>query len=193
MGAFAHAGSGDVPSVPDRADATTAAPFESAVVAMFNDHYPRLYRFLDRLTGDPDLASDLAQDAFVRLSRRGTMPDSPAAWLITVAMNLLRNARTSHARRRRLLTLSRGAAAHSDPAPPADATVLADEARVRVRAALDRLPERQQRLLLLRAEGYSYREIAFALALDEGSVGTLYARAQRAFRDFYGVTGNAPR
>jgi len=40
-------------------------------------------------------------------------------------------------------------------------------------------------MLLLRAEGYSYREIASALQLNEPSVGTLLARAKRAFREAY--------
>jgi RNA polymerase sigma-70 factor (ECF subfamily) len=39
--------------------------------------------------------------------------------------------------------------------------------------------------LLLRAEGYSYKEIAEALMIQEASVGTLLARAKRAFRELY--------
>ena len=55
----------------------------------------------------------------------------------------------------------------------------------RVRAALGGMPERERQMLLLRAEGYSYREIADALHLQEASVGTLLARAKRAFREIY--------
>ncbi len=55
-----------------------------------------------------------------------------------------------------------------------------------MRAAIDRLPERERRLLLLRAEGYSYRDMAAALDLNEASVGTLLARARQAFRECYG-------
>jgi RNA polymerase sigma factor (sigma-70 family) len=58
-----------------------------------------------------------------------------------------------------------------------------------VRAAIDRLPERERRMLLLRAEGYSYRDIAAALDLNEASVGVLLARARRAFREAYGGGG----
>jgi DNA-directed RNA polymerase specialized sigma24 family protein len=54
-----------------------------------------------------------------------------------------------------------------------------------VRRALDRLPERDRELLLLRAEGFSYRDIAQALALNETSIGTLIARAKLAFRRNY--------
>jgi RNA polymerase sigma factor (sigma-70 family) len=57
-----------------------------------------------------------------------------------------------------------------------------------VRAALRELSPRDQEMLLLRAEGYSYREIASALGLNEPSVGTLLARAKRAFRQAYKKT-----
>jgi RNA polymerase sigma-70 factor, ECF subfamily len=50
-----------------------------------------------------------------------------------------------------------------------------------VRAAIAELPERQGRLLLLRYAGLSYVEIASALEVAPGSVGTLLARAERAF------------
>ena len=46
---------------------------------------------------------------------------------------------------------------------------------------------------LLQAEGYSYRDIAAALELNEGSVGTLLARARRAFLAAYGRESDASR
>ncbi|MBA3258421.1 MAG: hypothetical protein H0T68_03010, partial [Gemmatimonadales bacterium] len=46
-------------------------------------------------------------------------------------------------------------------------------------------------LLLLHTEGYSYRDLAVALGLNEASVGTLLARARRAFRRCYGETSDA--
>ena len=159
-----------------------ASSFEAAFAALFDAHFRRLFRYLDRLSGEPDLAADLAQEAYIRLYRRGAMPDVPQAWLVTVALNLFRNARASRNRRRTLLGVVRGELAQADPAPAPDAALLASEQRSAVRAALDRLPERERRLLLLRAEGYSYRELAAALRLNEASVGVLLARARRAFR-----------
>lgn len=144
-----------------------------------------MYRYLDRLTGDPDLAADLAQDTFIRLYRRGALPDQPRPWLITVALNLFRNARAMRGRRLRLLTVDRGTWSHSDPAMPSDQVEESAETRRRVRAALDRLSERERHLLLLRAEGYSYRELATALELNEASVGVMLARARSAFRGIY--------
>jgi len=140
------------------------------------------------------LAADLAQETFVRLHRRGALPDAPAAWLISVAMNLLRNAKSTERRRLRLLTPARGEHVHSDPPPAPDQAMRSagGDVQQRVRRALDGMPEREKRMLLLRGEGYSYRDIATALELNEASVGVLLARAKRVFRDLYGDSRDAP-
>ena len=160
-------------------------PFQDRVVELFHAHFHRLVRYLDRLSGDPELAADLAQEAFIKLHQRGSIPDRPEAWLITVAMNLFRNARSTSARRRRLLTPARSEAALGDPMPtPIQCAEAADE-RDRVRGAIDRLGERDRQILLLHAEGYGYRDLAQALDLHEASIGTFLARAKRAFRAEY--------
>ena len=160
-------------------------PFHDSVVALFEANFPRLFRYLDRLSGEPELAADLAQEAFVKLYGRGSLPDQPEAWLVTVALNLFRNVKSTRARRHRLLTIARAESVLSDPPPLPGQAAEATELRVRVRTAIDQLSERDQRLLLLRAEGYSYRDIATALDLNEASIGTLLARAKRAFSDVY--------
>ncbi|HSM36445.1 MAG TPA: sigma-70 family RNA polymerase sigma factor [Longimicrobiales bacterium] len=164
---------------------------DSAFEALFNTHQPRVLSYLHRLSGDPELAADVTQEAFVRLYRRGDPPDDPGAWLITVATNLFRNARAKRSRRLRLLTPERGARATGDCAAPPDAGVVSPRRRLAVRAALDALPERDRALLLLCAEGYRYREIATALSLKETSVGTLLARAKRAFQSAFGEAQRA--
>ncbi len=54
-----------------------------------------------------------------------------------------------------------------------------------VRRALAGLPERDRQLLLMRGEGFSYREIGDAVGVKHTSVGTLLARAQQRFVDSY--------
>jgi RNA polymerase sigma-70 factor (ECF subfamily) len=159
--------------------------FHDDFVELFNGHFERLFRYLDRLSGDPDLAADIAQESFMKLHQRGSLPDAPGAWLITVAMNLFRNAYATHERRSRLLKVVPEAAMYADRSVSPDR---GDESRAlaaRVRRALDGIPERERQMLLLRAEGFSYREIAEALNLQESSVGTMLARAKRAFKELY--------
>lgn len=165
--------------------------FDKHFAHLFAVHSPRLLRYFSRITGDTQLAADLAQEAFVRLYRRGALPENPEAWLLVVAMNLFRNDAKTRSRRLRLLTPARARAVHADAAADPAAVASPDE-RARVRRALERLPKRDAQLVLLQAEGYHYRELALALGLNEASVGKLLARAKQAFRAAYESEHDAP-
>jgi RNA polymerase sigma-70 factor (ECF subfamily) len=173
-----------------RSDAETR--FETLLARLYHERFASLFRYLDRRTGDAQLAADTAQEAFVRLFQRGAMPEEPAAWLVTVAHNLLRDDRRRVGRRLRLLESSPadvpGPTAAPDPSDQADA----EERRHQVRAALSRLSSRDGDALLLRHAGYSYREIAVALQLTETSVGTILLRAGAGFRKAYEEMHGAP-
>lgn len=164
------------------------ASFDTQFATLYGAHAESLQRLLTRLADDADVAADLAQDAFIRLYRRGSAPAAPGAWLVSVALNLFRNHVATHRRRERLLGAADEPAVRQDAPPHADASLLSSEDRQRVRRAIDSLPERDRMLLLLRAEDYSYRDCASALNLSAASVGVMLARAKRAFRDAYGGT-----
>jgi RNA polymerase sigma-70 factor, ECF subfamily len=166
--------------------------FHGQFVEVFRAQFPSVFRYLNRLTGDADLASDIAQDAFVRLYRRGEMPDHPDRWLLTVAVNLFRNDHAKMRRRRMLLTVNRAEGAMSDATATPEQASRAEHHRLRARQALERIPEREREMLLLRAEGFSYREIADALNLNAASVGTLLARAKTTFLEAYEGPPDAP-
>jgi RNA polymerase sigma-70 factor (ECF subfamily) len=165
--------------------------FERLVRRLFDAHFGSLFRYLARLSGDPETAADIAQEAFVRLFERGTVPDDPRAWLAAVASNLHRDDRRRTQRRARLLEVgSHELDAH--PSPPApDVAAVREEERAMVRATLDRLPPRDREMLLLRHEGFSYREIAQVVGVAETSVGTLLIRATSAFRTAFTEGGGA--
>jgi RNA polymerase sigma factor (sigma-70 family) len=151
---------------------------------VFRAHYPRLVGLARRVLGDVDEAEDAAQEALLALRtdpvvERGD--DDIAAWLSRVvtngSLNRLRSRRRADVRAEVAAARDLRAAAGG----PDEAVVDADE-RARVRATLAVLPERQATVLLLRHAGHSYREIATALGVAEGSVGVLLARGERAFR-----------
>jgi RNA polymerase sigma-70 factor (ECF subfamily) len=158
--------------------------FSDLLAEVHASHSVSIFRFLNRLSGDPDLAADLAQEAFVRLYRRGSLPDKPDRWLVTVALNLFRNERSKERRQRGLRAAFPGDLTPGAIPSPAERAESGGR-RAEVRGALDRLPPRDRELLLLRAEGYSYRDLADVLGLNEASVGTLLARAKRAFETAY--------
>lgn len=152
---------------------------------IFAEEFESLFRYLCRLTGDPALAADTAQEAFVRLYQRGERPRETRAWLAAVSNNLVRDEYRRTTRRRNLREANPTMFVYAEPDPAPDEELVLRERRRRVRQALDRLPDRYRRALLLRQEGYSYREIASALDYRASGVGKLIVRATRAFRTAY--------
>lgn len=72
--------------------------------ALHDEHGPDLWRYVVRLTGDRQLASDVVQEALLRAWQRpGKLAEghtSPRAWLFTVARNLvIDNRRSARSRR----------------------------------------------------------------------------------------------
>jgi len=111
-------------------------------------------------------------------------PRNPRPWLFAVALNLVRDDGRRSVRQERHLALLKGESSGAT-APPPDAVVEEDEQRTQVRAALDALTEQDRAALLLKAEGLNYDEIAAALGLAKGSIGTTLARARRRLVEAY--------
>jgi len=145
--------------------------------ALFDTAYPPLFRYCNRLMGDPDQAEDLAQEAFYRLLDRGVTGTESGlrSWLFRVATNLARDQSRTRETRRRILSV----VPPPEPLPGPDQEVIRTENVRRVRGALGALPERDRQMLLLREEGFSYQEIADVAGVSHRSVGTILARAFR--------------
>ncbi|MGH7570536.1 MAG: RNA polymerase sigma factor [Gemmatimonadota bacterium] len=152
---------------------------------IFTEEFEGLFRYLNRLTGDPALAKDIAQEAFVRLYQRGEWPRDRRAWLAAVSNNLVRDEHRKRSRRRSLHESQPTLFMYAEPEPAPDEELVIRERRRRVRGALDRLPHRYRQALLMRYEGHSYQEIASALDYRASGVGKLIVRATRAFRTAY--------
>jgi len=161
---------------------------EAAFELLFGRYYRRIYGLLYRLAGDE--ADDLAQEVFLRLYRRPPRAQGTdlGAWLYRVATNLGYNAIRARRRRRDyrdLLGETTAGAGWGSAQPEPEAWAARAEEQRRVRAALGHLKKRQAALLALRYSGLSYREVADVLGISPGSVGTLLARAERAFEVAY--------
>jgi RNA polymerase sigma-70 factor (ECF subfamily) len=147
--------------------------------ALFDAVYPALFRYCNRMTGDPDQAEDLAQEAFFRLLDRGAMGTEAGlrAWLFRVATNLARDRSRTRENRRRILS----GVPPPDSVPGPEREMDRAEDVEKVREALGVLSQRDREMLLLRQEGFSYREIAEVVAVSHRSVGTILARALKRF------------
>jgi RNA polymerase sigma factor (sigma-70 family) len=146
---------------------------------VFRTAYPRVVAVAARVLGSRDEAEDVAQEVFLTFARSSVPAGEAVRWLTVgaahTALNHLRSGRRRAAREK---AAENGGVVGPDVA---DAVVALDERR-RVRAALTRLPHRQAVALVLRHSGLSYAEVAAALDLSPGSVGTTVRRAESALR-----------
>ena len=119
----------------------------------------------------------LAQETFVRALRE--QPEKPRAWLFTVAANLARDEARTAIRRKKHLTLLKSEVEARGAALDPQAELERGEREAEVRRALKSLGERDRDALLLWDAGQNYEEIAEALDLSVGAVGTTLARARQ--------------
>jgi RNA polymerase sigma-70 factor (ECF subfamily) len=161
---------------------------EKAFEELFLAHYLRVVGILRRIVGDHARAEDLASEVFLKLYRRplSQTPESNVpGWLYRTATNLGIDALRAASRRDRFeqdaaRTEVSGAASESGLE-----LALRSEREQRVRGVLADLKPEQAQLLVLRTSGYSYKELASALEVEPGSVGTLLNRAEAAFERRY--------
>lgn len=154
------------------------------VERLFRTYNVTLVRYLTRRLGDRDWAEEVAQETFVRALRQRESLSNERAWLFTVANNLVRDEARKDARRRRHLAILREQES-DDVQEPEPTSLEREQERVMARRALDALAERDRLALLMREEGLDYNEIATALELSVGSIGTTLARARRRLAEAF--------
>ncbi len=155
------------------------APGIEAFEDFFRGHYRGVVRLAQSVTGDSQRAQDVAQDVFLAAYRRFPGDyEQAAGWVrvaaVHAALNMLRGERR---RDRRHATMQ---VVGADPS--AEDTVIERESRAELRRVLRRLPRRTAAVLVMRHGGMSYVEIAQALGVKVGNVGTVLRRAESALR-----------
>lgn len=150
---------------------------------LFRTYHAPLVRYLTRRLGDRDWAEEVAQETFLRAVRHAPLTNE-RAWLFAVATNLVRDEARKSARQRRHLEVLAAEAREMEATVEPTSLERAQEAAL-ARRAVDSIAERDRLALLMREEGLDYQEIAAALELSPGSVGTTLSRARRRLADVY--------
>jgi len=141
--------------------------------AAFARTHDRLWRALLAYSGDPEVASDAAAEAYAQAVRRADAIVDVDAWVWRAAFRIAAGE----------LTRRRRAGDHPAPERPADA-VDAPAPAWELIDALGQVTERQRQVLVLRyVGGYSAVEIARRFGTSAGSVRVSLLRARRTLRE----------
>ena len=184
----------DAGSPEAEAEAEAEAPDAALLVAYGNGdrqaaleltrrHAPRLLGYAARILNDRAEAEDVAQEAMLRLWtiapewRQGEAQVS--TWLYRVVTNLC----TDRSRKRGREAPLEAAGDPGDDRPSAEASLTQAARAAALKAALQRLPERQRQAVVLRhLEGLTNPEIAQVMDIGVEAVESLTARGKRALR-----------
>lgn len=151
--------------------------------ALVERHHERIVATLVKMTGDPDLALDLAQDAFVRawknldgFERRSRF----STWIYRIAIRL---AYDETDRRKRIAHGVDVDHSRPDPAPGPEERLDAEIAAEELRGRIAELPDLQRAVVILRSwDGLTYREIADICQTSETSARVSFHHAIRRLR-----------
>lgn len=163
-----------------------------AIRHLYDRYSPRVYAVVRRIAGDDDTAQDLAQEAWIRAIRalpgfRGEARFS--TWLHRIAVNAALQARRQEQPRAGRQEPLDAAVLTAAVAPPARDALL----HQRLERALDRLPDRMRRVLILHdVEGYTHEEIGEALGVTPGTSKSQLFKARVKMREMLAAPDSRP-
>jgi len=162
----------------------------AAFAELVRRHQGKVRGLLLRLSGNPTLADDLAQEAFLR-AYRGLVGFEGrsrfSTWIYRIAYNVFLNHR---ARGKELAALPQGFES-SAAAPDGELSPGRFDLRQDLAAAIAELPERYRVVVTLYyLEDVSYPEIAEVLDVPLGTVKTHLHRAKKLLREHLSGTGS---
>jgi RNA polymerase sigma-70 factor (ECF subfamily) len=157
----------------------------SAFGDLVERHKNGLVNYLTRLSGSPEQAEDLAQEAFLRLYERGGQYREQGklqAYLFRIGTNLFRSQRRREQRWQRIGLLFFNSNGHHTE-PSQQRRVLMDELGKELSTALLHLPLRYRAPLILSfIEGWTHREIADLMRCQEGTVKSRIHRGKKLLK-----------
>jgi RNA polymerase sigma-70 factor, ECF subfamily len=203
MGALAatsESGDAALAAEEERLARAAAGGDGGAFATLYERYERRAYNLAYRLTASEDDAADAVQDAFVKVLRRLPKLESRELAFGSYLFTATRNASYDLMQKRKRAEPSDaipeaavpiGAAAGGgfgldpgDPHEDPDRKLLLESQQEEIRAANERLPERQREALALRElEDLSYDEIAEIMDMNRNSVAQLISRARLKLRD----------
>jgi RNA polymerase sigma-70 factor (ECF subfamily) len=152
----------------------------SRFAELYEQNFHRVYAYVARRVRDraetQDLTAHVFQQALANLGKFKWKGSPFAAWLYRIAANAI----ADHARRKMRESSESNSSSESSTATDLEEV----ERRARLFSAVDKLPEDQRRVIVMRfADEKSIREIAAELGRSEGAVKQLQFRGLENLRN----------
>jgi RNA polymerase sigma-70 factor (ECF subfamily) len=160
-----------------------------AIEALIRAHQEALYAFMLRMSGRPDVAEDIVQEAFVRVLKNLDRFDSRfrfSTWLFTIAKRLYVNAMQKHRPTYDSDIVGERQGDANWPGPP-DHRSVRDETIQNARSVIDfalaELGHQQREIILLfHQQNWPITEISVYLDMPEGTVKSHLHRARKRMK-----------
>ena len=156
---------------------------ERRFTRLYREHADRIYALCLRMTGDRERATELAQEAFVRVWRgMDRLPeDDPGGWVWRVARNTVLNALRGDRRLRARLEFVSEPSTRESPATPRTPLPVRN---MDLSAGIAKLPPKARAVFVLHdVEGYSHDEIATIMGVATATVRGQLHRARTLLRE----------
>lgn len=165
-----------------------AAGDQAAAGEIIRAHQPSLYAYMLRLSGRPDIAEDITQDAFVRVLTNLDRFDPRfrfSTWLFTIAKRLYVNAMQKHrpVYDTEVVGAWQGVSADRDAASAAEEKTLSLKCLAEALAALNE--EQRQIVLLFHQQEWSITQIASFMSMPEGTIKSHLHRGRKKMRRLF--------
>ena len=158
-----------------------------AIEALIRAHQEALYAFMLRMSGRPDVAEDIVQEAFVRVLKNLDRFDSRfrfSTWLFTIAKRLYVNAMQKHKPAYDSDVVGERQGQTSWPGGDVVRSETMRNARTAIDFALAELgPLQREVILLFHQQNWPITEIALYLEMPEGTVKSHLHRARKRMKE----------
>lgn len=163
-----------------KVDWKAGSSIEEQILGFYREYRPGLYRYLRSLTIASDLADEIVQEVFLRLTDQLLAKQdiqTIEGWAIRVAHNLAVNACREMSREVHVVPEIQRTREQADPAHNPEQAYLEKERMLRMKAALERLNAGQRHCFLMRAQGFRYKDIGAALGISSQRACALVKKA----------------
>lgn len=157
-----------------------------AIEGLIRAHQQSLYAFMLRMTGRPEVAEDVVQEAFVRVMKNLDRFDTRfrfSTWLFTIAKRLHMNQVQKHSPSYETDLLEYRQGDQAQPGTFAERDEAMENVRVALDGALDSLGEQQREIVLLfHQQNWPISEIAVYMKMPEGTIKSHLHRARKRMK-----------